>query len=190
MAQAFRANIKYCSKDDAIDFQATQKCLGIVLYIAENPLKEECVIRGLKSRVGSSPLIVLGSAPESIAGPLIASAGVSAYLSLCAPKQQFFNTLEFALAGAHEESSLAISLPEQMSAKQDGRKWQGALSPRQFQVLQYIGRGLSNKQIAWQLGLSEATIKIHVGAIKNALNANNRTHCLVIARKTGILDST
>ena len=49
------------------------------------------------------------------------------------------------------------------------------LTKRQKQVMQCILQGQANKQIAWQLGISEGTIKLHVSSILRALNATNRT---------------
>ena len=49
------------------------------------------------------------------------------------------------------------------------------LTPQQFRVLQMLGEGRLNKQIAWDLGVSEATIKAHVTAVLRKLGVNNRT---------------
>jgi DNA-binding NarL/FixJ family response regulator len=49
------------------------------------------------------------------------------------------------------------------------------LTPQQFRVLQMLGAGLLNKQIGYELGVSEATIKAHMSAILRKLGANNRT---------------
>ena len=50
-----------------------------------------------------------------------------------------------------------------------------ALSHRERQVLEYIGRGLTNKQIACELFLSEHTVKAHVRSILHKLDLTNRT---------------
>ena len=49
------------------------------------------------------------------------------------------------------------------------------LTNRQQQVLGLVAQGMSNKQIAYELGLSEGTVKLHVTAILKLLNVNNRT---------------
>lgn len=61
------------------------------------------------------------------------------------------------------------------------------LTARQFEVLQYISQGLSNKQIAHEMNVSEATIKLHINAMLKALNATNRTQALVNAQKMELL---
>jgi DNA-binding NarL/FixJ family response regulator len=49
-----------------------------------------------------------------------------------------------------------------------------------------LSQGLSNKQIARDLGLSENTVKVHVAAILRALGASNRTEAALQARALGI----
>ncbi|MEP2651821.1 MAG: response regulator transcription factor [Paraglaciecola sp.] len=54
------------------------------------------------------------------------------------------------------------------------------LTPHQFRVLQMMADGLLNKQIAYELKVSESTIKQHVSAVLNKLNFNNRTQAGVM----------
>lgn len=61
------------------------------------------------------------------------------------------------------------------------------LSPRQTDVLQLIARGMSNKQIAYELGITEGTVKLYVTAILKVLGVYNRTAALIKAREWGIL---
>ena len=60
------------------------------------------------------------------------------------------------------------------------------LTGRQAQVLALMGRGLSNREIANRLGLSEGTVKIHATAIFKALGVSSRTQALVAAARHGI----
>ena len=56
------------------------------------------------------------------------------------------------------------------------------LTPHQFKVLQLMADGLLNKQIAYQLQVSESTIKQHVSAVLSKLGFNNRTQAGVMLR--------
>jgi DNA-binding NarL/FixJ family response regulator len=60
------------------------------------------------------------------------------------------------------------------------------LTPHQFRVLMMLGEGLLNKQIAYQLGVSEATIKAHVTAILRKMNVNNRTQAVLAVQQLRI----
>ena len=53
------------------------------------------------------------------------------------------------------------------------------LTPHQFRVLMMLGDGLLNKQIAFELGVSEATIKAHLTAIFRKMKVNNRTQAIL-----------
>jgi DNA-binding NarL/FixJ family response regulator len=55
------------------------------------------------------------------------------------------------------------------------------LTPQQFRVLQMLGEGLLNKQIGYELGVSEATVKAHMSAVLRKLGANNRTQAVLMA---------
>lgn len=61
----------------------------------------------------------------------------------------------------------------------------GTLTPHQFRVLMMLGEGLLNKQIAYQLGVSEATIKAHVTAILKKLHVTNRTQAVLSLQRLG-----
>ena len=62
-----------------------------------------------------------------------------------------------------------------------------SLSERKVEVLQHIAAGLPNKGIAHQLGISEHTVKFHVGAILTKLDAASRTEAVAIAVRHGLL---
>ena len=68
-----------------------------------------------------------------------------------------------------EETSLAQKIAE--------------LTPQQYRVLCYLRDGMLNKQIAWELSISEATVKAHITAIFRKLEVTNRTQAVLVASK-------
>ena len=60
------------------------------------------------------------------------------------------------------------------------------LTPQQFKVLMMMSRGLLNKQIAYDLDVSEATVKAHVTAIMNKLGVSNRTQAVLAANQLAV----
>lgn len=58
-----------------------------------------------------------------------------------------------------------------------------SLTPQQVRVLMMLSQGLLNKQIAYELGVSEATIKAHVSAILQKLGVESRTQAVIAAAK-------
>ena len=61
------------------------------------------------------------------------------------------------------------------------------LTNRQSQVLDLIAQGKSNKQIAYDMGVSEATVKLHINALLRSLKVNNRTQAVITAQKIGLI---
>lgn len=62
-----------------------------------------------------------------------------------------------------------------------------AVTQREMDVLQSIARGLSNKQIALELGISEHTVKFHLSALYAKLGATNRTEAVRIGTQRGLI---
>jgi DNA-binding NarL/FixJ family response regulator len=58
-----------------------------------------------------------------------------------------------------------------------------SLTPQQVRVLMMLSEGLLNKQIAYELGVSEATVKAHVSAILQKLGVESRTQAVITAAK-------
>jgi DNA-binding NarL/FixJ family response regulator len=62
-----------------------------------------------------------------------------------------------------------------------------SLTPQQIRVLRMLGEGLLNKQIAFKLNVSEATIKAHVSAILQKLKVDSRTQAVIAIQKGDLL---
>ena len=61
-----------------------------------------------------------------------------------------------------------------------------ALTPTQIRVLRGVHSGLLNKQIAFDLGIAEATVKVHMTALMRKLNVRNRTQAAIVAQTLAI----
>lgn len=61
------------------------------------------------------------------------------------------------------------------------------LTPRELEVLHLLAEGLPNKAIARQLDISDHTVKFHVNALMNKLNAQSRTEAVVRATRLGLI---
>ena len=115
--------------------------------------------------------------------------------------------LDHGAMGFIPKSSDAATLAEAMRQVLDGERWAPEaaldaapiadeeraiaarvreLTPQQFRVLQMLGAGLLNKQIGYELGVSEATIKAHMSAILRKLGATNRTQAILLAGKLAV----
>lgn len=84
---------------------------------------------------------------------------------------------------------LPPSIVEQAAKIADNKTSRGGklLTPRQNEVLKYVAEGMSNKQIAYKMSVSEATVKLHINALLRALGVTNRTQAVIIAQKRGLI---
>ena len=62
-----------------------------------------------------------------------------------------------------------------------------SLTDREMEVLELVSEGKANKEIAAQLSITEGTVKTHVSAILEKLNASHRTEAVTIALRRGLL---
>lgn len=106
--------------------------------------------------------------------------GVAGALSKTCPKEELFSAIRDVAAGKRVLSSEIRAFIKSDSATED-------LSPRQMQMLQSIVRGLSNKDIAQEYGLSLSAVKFHLIALFRKLGAANRTEATAIALQRHLL---
>lgn len=86
------------------------------------------------------------------------------------------------------EPASPVASPHQSESAQDypHRELIEQLSPREFEVLGLIARGLSNAEITRELVLSEATVKTHVSHVLAKLGARDRVQAVIMAYEAGI----
>ena len=107
---------------------------------------------------------------------------------------------QFGAAGFIPKSAPAEAIGEAVAAVLDGGTWfppmaaerseadaelaakLAQLTPQQFRVLLCLADGLLNKQIAYELGLAENTVKVHVTAILKKLECHSRTQAAVLVK--------
>lgn len=78
-------------------------------------------------------------------------------------------------------------IPQEIAAELADHATDDLLTVREIDVVRLIAAGNSNKQIADQLSIAEATVKSHVTNILSKLGANDRAHAVTIALKRGII---
>ncbi len=85
------------------------------------------------------------------------------------------------------EPGMAPAAGEAPAAGRDGVEAESPLTPRELDVLEWLALGLPNKAIALKLGISEHTVKFHVGSVLSKLDAGSRTEAVTTAARRGLL---
>lgn len=107
--------------------------------------------------------------------------GVSAYLPKTMAGRAITGAISVVLGGGTCLPSQDIATAVAQASARVPR------SRRESEILAHLARGASNKIIARELGLSVATVKLHVQAILRSTNARNRVEAIANARKMGML---
>lgn len=141
----------------------------------------------IRSNHESLPTVIV----SAIDDPRIIRRAIQHGASGFIPKSSPITTLE---SGIRAVLDGEVWLPEGVNLQDSGLENSeaqiaealGSLTPHQFRVLMMLGEGLLNKQIAYQLGVSEATIKAHVTAILKKMHVTNRTQAVLAVQRLGI----
>ncbi len=110
-------------------------------------------------------------------------AGATGYLLKDAPRDELFRAIR---AAARGQPVLAPSVTARLMNRMRSPA-ESSLSSREIEVLELVARGLSNKQLARSLHLSEATVKSHLIHIFDKLGVADRTAAVTVALEKGIL---
>jgi DNA-binding NarL/FixJ family response regulator len=138
-------------------------------------------IIAIRSEFSSARFIVLTTYRGDIQALRALKAGASGYLLKNMLRKELLDTIRAVHAGHRR-------IPPEIAAELADHVTDDALSEKEIAVLQKVATGNSNKIIASQLNVSEATVKGHMKSILSKLNANDRTHAVTIAMKRGFLD--
>jgi DNA-binding NarL/FixJ family response regulator len=145
-------------------------------------------MRELRRRLPATRVIVLTSfADEERLLPAI-RAGAAGYLLKDAEPAELVRAVHAANAGEALLDPAVAARVVQALAEPGGGAPGERLTPREREVLALVGRGLSNKRIARELGLSEKTVKTHVGHVLAKLGAADRTQAAVQALRAGLIE--
>jgi DNA-binding NarL/FixJ family response regulator len=138
-------------------------------------------IARIRSEFSDARIIVL----TSYAGDALAlgalTAGASGYLLKNMLRRDMLDAIRAVHTGKRQ-------IPREIATKIAEHASDDALTAREIDVLRHVAAGRSNKAIATELKISESTVKAHVKAILAKLDADGRTHGVMIAVKRGIID--
>ncbi|MGD4798184.1 response regulator transcription factor [Xanthomonas citri pv. citri] len=132
------------------------------------------------------PVVVVSAREEPTVMRRAIDHGAFGFIPKSADSDTIGRALATVLDGERWIPAEAQNLPPTESEEREVGQRLRDLTPQQFRVLQMLGAGRLNKQIAYDLGVSEATIKAHVTAILRKLGVTNRTQAVLMAGKLAI----
>ncbi|OQY21990.1 MAG: DNA-binding response regulator [Anaerolineaceae bacterium 4572_32.1] len=157
--------------------------------------------RQIKEHLAETPIIILTTYAEDELVFEGIRAGASGYLLKDITREALAEAVRGAVRGeAQIDPTVAAQVLEEFQRMANTLRrppvpaaevdlWSiKALTPREETILQLLTEGLTNAGIASRLNLSEGTVKNHVSEILSKLQANDRTHAVVLAIKRGLLD--
>lgn len=135
----------------------------------------------VRAQYPAIPIVVVSAHEETSVIQRSLAHGAVAYIPKSAPPAHIGEALHAVLAGdSWAPPNLPLSLNDPRARDEaDFAERIKALTPQQFRVLMMVAEGLLNKQIAYTLEVSEATIKAHVTAIFRKLGVQNRTQAVL-----------
>jgi two-component system nitrate/nitrite response regulator NarL len=148
-------------------------------------------IAGLRSRLPQSRIVVMAEAYSDHALIEAIKAGAEGFMMKFIDCEALVKSIELVMLGGHVFPSQVLALlgtqhHRETYEKQETRHAMKTLSSREIDVLTCLSSGSSNKVIARQFGIAEATVKVHVKAILRKIQAKNRTEAAIWARRHGL----
>lgn len=123
------------------------------------------------------PIVVISASEEPAIIAQVKKHGAFGFIPKSSDMRSLINALNQVLAG---DPFFPEGIDDSVDDSNDLAEKIAALTPQQYKVLTMLSDGLLNKQIAYELNVSEATIKAHMTAIFRKLGVKNRTQAVIL----------
>ena len=137
------------------------------------------VLMDLRQDFPALPIVIVSASEEPRVYAAASQLGAAAFI----PKSASLDLMRDALSAVREGDSW---FPDNEQWVDDGLARIASLTPAQRRILGQMREGLLNKQIAYELDISEATVKAHITAIFRKLNVISRTQAVLLATKLDV----
>jgi DNA-binding NarL/FixJ family response regulator len=140
----------------------------------------------LRAQHPDLPVVIVSANEESVVIRRAVEFGASGFIPKSLDVDAIGTAIGAVLAGdTWTPPDIDLTAPEDKETANLVRRL-ATLTPQQVRVLMMLSEGLLNKQIAYELGVSEATVKAHVSAILDKLGVDSRTQAVIAAAKIGV----
>lgn len=174
--------VRECGDFDAV-LDAVKDDVEVVLLDLSMPGSRGIAgLLTLRARYPDVPVVVVSASDDAATVEQVMAAGASGFVPKSAPPETIRAALRAVLAGEiwRPDASLVQETEADATARAVAQ-----LTPQQSRVLAMVADGLLNKQIAHELGVSEATVKAHVSAVLSKLGVDSRTQAALVVTQLG-----
>jgi DNA-binding NarL/FixJ family response regulator len=186
LSGSIKTRLPECEVDAVASFDKLQELLGerpdMDLVLLDLHLPDNHGLSGLawlRGHYPALPVILISAHDEPDVVRRALADGAAGFLSKSAESEIIIEAINQVMAGG-------TWIPEGLEDAGEGPdeselvKRVGELTPQQYRILCMLGEGLLNKQIAWELNITEATVKAHMTAIMRKLGVHNRTQAVTL----------
>jgi len=137
----------------------------------------------LRAQYPGVPVIVVSASEDPPVIRRCLELGASGFIPKTTPTDNMVEAISTVLAGdVFTPPDLVLDVDDEAEEAAVARRL-ATLTPQQVRVLMMLSEGLLNKQIAYELSVSEATVKAHVSAILQKLGVDSRTQAVIAASR-------
>lgn len=134
----------------------------------------------VRAKAPGMPVVIVSSLHDPDIVRQAAALGVAGFLPKSSTREDMVAALRTVLAGGTSFPADMMTPSTKTSKLEDDEG--EPLTPRQMEVLHLMAQGISNKEIARNLGISQETVKVHISAILRRLGCSTRTQAVMAAR--------
>lgn len=178
---------------EAGDFEAAKKLVAetpdIDLVLLDLTMPGTSGLSGLvtlRAMQAAVPVVIVSASDDPATIRRALDLGASGYIKKSSGIDEIRDSVNTVLAGGIAAPRNIDLGPENDPDVKDLIQRIQTLTPQQARVLGMLAEGLLNKQIAYELGVSEATIKAHVSAVLQKLDVDSRTQAVIRLGKLGL----
>ena len=139
----------------------------------------------LRAAAPEAYVIVVSSLSDDRVVDTVLRAGAAGFIPKDTPRETLVAAVRQVWAGeTYAPDGYIGHAADSASEREDAVARLADLTPQQARILQLVCEGKLNKQIAYELGIAETTVKAHISAILRKLGVQSRTQAVLIAQKT------
>jgi DNA-binding NarL/FixJ family response regulator len=138
-------------------------------------------IRAIRKQARHAHIIVLTTYDGDVQAAQALKAGAAGYLLKSSLRRELLDTIRSVHAGRRH-------IPPEIAREIALHAADDPLTPREIGILQLVAAGKANKEIAWQLSISDDTVKGHMKNIFAKLDVGDRTEAVTMALRRGIIE--